>query len=67
MWEFKPAPASRPEAPRTSIDFSLRYAFANPLYAAVARAACERMARQMIGAFEGRAAAVYGQPRQPPR
>jgi ribosome-associated toxin RatA of RatAB toxin-antitoxin module len=67
VWEFEPAPSSQPEAPRTTIDFSLRYAFANPLLAAVARASCERMAREMIGAFEKRAAVVYGQPRQQAR
>lgn len=42
----------------TRVDFAVQYAFANPFYAAVARTAMQKMAGQMIGAFERRAAEV---------
>lgn len=52
-WKFTPAPSQRQQ---TRIDFSVEYAFANPMYGMLARGAMDTMARQMVGAFEQRAA-----------
>lgn len=40
---------------KSKVDFEVHYAFSNPFYAAMAKAAMHKMASQMIGAFERRA------------
>lgn len=46
----------QPLSPNQSkVDFEVHYAFSNPFYAAMAKAAMQKMASQMIGAFEKRA------------
>lgn len=40
---------------KSKVDFEVHYAFSNPFYAAMAKAAMHKMASQMIGAFEKRA------------
>ncbi|CDS00159.1 uncharacterized protein SPSC_00176 [Sporisorium scitamineum] len=49
-WTFHPM-----EAGKTRVEFSLVYAFRNPVYGAVAGNVFEQVSAQMIGAFEERA------------
>ncbi|SNX87480.1 uncharacterized protein MEPE_06190 [Melanopsichium pennsylvanicum] len=50
-WSFHPIERGR----RTLVEFSLTYAFRNPLYGTVAGNVFEKMSSQMIDAFESRA------------
>ncbi|SPO29828.1 uncharacterized protein UTRI_06100_B [Ustilago trichophora] len=50
-WTFHPIQGGE----RTMVEFSLRYAFRNPVYGAVAGNVFEQMSAQMIDAFEQRA------------
>jgi coenzyme Q-binding protein COQ10 len=53
-WKF------RPHAGGTEVDFCVDFAFRNRLFEALAGQMFDRALRRMIGAFEGRAAALYG-------
>lgn len=52
-WTFTSLSSS--SSPTTKVDLEIEYAFANPIYAAIARQAMEKMSSQMISAFERRA------------
>jgi len=54
-WAFKPDGQGG-----TSVDFSVDFAFRSVLFEALAGQVFERALRKMIGAFEARAHAVYG-------
>ncbi|WFD33982.1 hypothetical protein MCUN1_000810 [Malassezia cuniculi] len=43
------------------VQFTLEYAFSNPIYAAIARQAFSTLSSNMIQAFAARAREVYGQ------
>jgi coenzyme Q-binding protein COQ10 len=53
-WRFRPAPGG------TEVDFCVDFAFRNRLFEALAGQMFDRALRRMIGAFEDRAAALYG-------
>ena len=53
-WKFHPAPGG------TEVDFCVDFAFRNRLFEALAGQMFDRALRRMIGAFETRAAALYG-------
>lgn len=55
-WEF--VPVSEGE---TRIDFHLEYAFASPLYGAMAGGIFQELSGRMMVAFEQRAKEVYGE------
>lgn len=44
----------------TLVSIDLAYEFANPLYAAAASAAFQKVSGKIMGAFEKRVAEVYG-------
>jgi coenzyme Q-binding protein COQ10 len=54
-WRFEPAPGGG-----TLVHFSVDFAFRNRIFEAVAGQVFDRALRKMTGAFEQRAAAVYG-------
>ena len=54
-WRFRPDGAGG-----TIVDFSVDFAFRNRLFEALAGQMFDAALRRMIGAFEGRAAALYG-------
>ena len=56
-WKFAPAPGGG-----TEIDFCVEFAFRNRLFEAMAGQMFDRALRRMIGAFEDRAHALYGDP-----
>jgi coenzyme Q-binding protein COQ10 len=53
-WKFRPAPSG------TEVDFCVDFAFRNRIFEALAGQMFDRALRRMIGAFEARAAALYG-------
>jgi coenzyme Q-binding protein COQ10 len=53
-WKFRPVPGG------TEVDFCVDFAFRNRLFEALAGRMFDRALRRMIGAFETRAAALYG-------
>ena len=53
-WKFAPAPGG------TAVDFCVDFAFRNRLFEAIAGQMFDRALRRMIGAFEERAAQLYG-------
>lgn len=55
QWTFRPIGAGK----RTLVEFSLVYAFRNPVYGAVAGNVFEQMSAQMIDAFEQRANSLH--------
>lgn len=63
-WRFRPLPAS-PSAsfPRTEVNFTLSFAFSNPLYATIAGQVFEKLSGSMIDAFRTRSESVYGRRR----
>ncbi|PWN88302.1 hypothetical protein FA10DRAFT_303281 [Acaromyces ingoldii] len=57
VWAFtSPSPDSR----ECQVEFSLAYAFSSPVYGALAKAVMQRMATEMVSAFEKRAAQLSG-------
>ena len=54
-WRFEPAPEGG-----TNVDFSVDFAFKSRLFETIAGAMFDRALRRMTGAFEQRAAALYG-------
>eukprot|EP00041_Stephanoeca_diplocostata_P009622 m.149530 g.149530 ORF g.149530 m.149530 type:complete len:265 (-) comp17819_c0_seq1:233-1027(-) len=58
-WHFVPGP-SKHGGDSTYVDVYVSYEFRNPLHALLAKAAFDKVAKQMIQAFEHRAAVVYG-------
>ncbi|MGF1550535.1 MAG: type II toxin-antitoxin system RatA family toxin [Sphingomonadaceae bacterium] len=56
-WQFTPA-----EGGGAKIDFCVDFAFRNRLFEALAGQVFDRALRRMIGAFEARAHALYGDP-----
>lgn len=54
-WKFRPAEGG------TEVDFCVDFAFRNRLFEALAGQMFDRALRRMIGAFETRAAALYGE------
>jgi coenzyme Q-binding protein COQ10 len=54
-WRFEPSPRGG-----TDIHFSVDFAFKSRIFEALAGAMFDRALRKMIGAFETRAAALYG-------
>jgi coenzyme Q-binding protein COQ10 len=59
-WRFDPAPGGG-----TTVYFSVDFAFRSRLFETVAGAVFDRALRKMTGAFEARAAALYGDPASP--
>ncbi|GAC75327.1 predicted oxidoreductase [Moesziomyces antarcticus T-34] len=59
-WTFHPLPSAEGRA-QTMVEFSLVYAFRNPVYGAVAGNVFEQMSAQMIDAFERRADQLHPQ------
>jgi len=59
-WSVREAVGSTTGAPRTEVHLSIRYQFANPLYAAVSAAVSDKVAGVMIEAFEERARTQLG-------
>ncbi|PWZ03551.1 hypothetical protein BCV70DRAFT_197765 [Testicularia cyperi] len=59
-WTFVPegVTSAQHQQPRTKVEFSLTYAFRNPVYGAVAGGVFEKMSAQMMGAFQDRARKV---------
>ena len=57
-WRFEPA-----EAGGTTVHFSVDFAFKSRLFESLAGAMFDRALRRMTGAFETRAAALYGMSR----
>ncbi len=55
-WRFEP------DGEGTLVDFSVDFAFRSRLFEAIAGQMFDRALRRMIGAFEARAAALYGAP-----
>lgn len=55
-WHFAPAPGG------CTIDFSVEFGFKNKLFEAIAGQVFDAALRKMIGAFETRAAQLYGVP-----
>ena len=53
-WRFEPAPGG------TNLGFTVDFAFRNRIFEAVAGQVFDRALRKMTGAFEQRAAALYG-------
>ena len=53
-WRFRPTDGG------CEIDFSVDFAFRNPLFEKIAGQYFDRAFRKMVGAFEERAAALYG-------
>jgi coenzyme Q-binding protein COQ10 len=53
-WKFRPVPGG------TEVDFCVDFAFRNRLFEALAGQMFDRALRRMIGAFEERAAVLYG-------
>jgi len=54
-WRFRAAPGG------TEVDFCVDFAFRNRIFEALAGQMFDRALRKMIGAFETRAAALYGE------
>lgn len=54
-WKFRAAPGG------TEVDFCVDFAFRNRLFEALAGTMFDRALRRMIGAFEARAAILYGE------
>jgi apolipoprotein N-acyltransferase len=59
-WRLSPGPSPN----STWLSFSVDFAFLNPLYANVAGLFFTEVVQRMMGAFEGRCAALYGPPRK---
>ncbi len=57
QWQFAPAADGR----GCSVDFTVDFAFRNSLFERLAGQVFDKALRKMIGAFEERAAALYGQ------
>jgi coenzyme Q-binding protein COQ10 len=53
-WKFRPVPGG------TEVDFCVDFAFRNRIFEALAGQMFDRALRRMIGAFEERAAVLYG-------
>ena len=53
-WKFRPVPGG------TEVDFCVDFAFRNRIFEAIAGQMFDRALRRMIGAFEERAAVLYG-------
>ena len=53
-WKFRPAPCG------TEVDFCVDFAFRSRIFEAIAGQMFDRALRRMIGAFEERAAVLYG-------
>jgi coenzyme Q-binding protein COQ10 len=53
-WKFRPAPGG------SEVDFCVDFAFRNRIFEALAGQMFDRALRRMIGAFEERAAVLYG-------
>ena len=53
-WKFRPAPGG------SEVEFCVDFAFKNRIFEALAGQMFDRALRKMIGAFEERAAALYG-------
>ncbi len=60
-WTFRPIAGTNGQGEKTMVDFSLVYAFRNPVYGAVAGNVFEQMSAQMIDAFEQRANKLHPQ------
>ncbi|KFA61536.1 hypothetical protein S40285_08806 [Stachybotrys chlorohalonatus IBT 40285] len=58
-WSLRSGTSSA-QSPSTEVHLSIRYQFANPLYAAVSAAVSDRVASLMIEAFEKRAREMLG-------
>jgi coenzyme Q-binding protein COQ10 len=56
-WRFEPSALGG-----TDVHFSVDFAFKSRIFEAIAGAMFDRALRKMIGAFEGRALALYGMP-----
>jgi coenzyme Q-binding protein COQ10 len=56
-WQFQPAPGGG-----TDLHFSVDFAFKSRIFETLAGAMFDRALRKMMGAFEARAAALYGVP-----
>ncbi len=59
-WRLSPGPSPN----STWLSFNVDFAFLNPLYANVAGLFFTEVVQRMMGAFEGRCAALYGPPRK---
>ncbi|KAG6018540.1 hypothetical protein E4U41_003791, partial [Claviceps citrina] len=64
-WHLRPLATSASAPPSTEVHLTIKYQFANPLYAAVSAAVSDKVAGLMVEAFEKRALEQLGRTPNP--